>query len=220
MRGITPRLAALVALGLVLLPAVPASAHAALLQTTPTNNVVLPASPGEVVLRYSEPVTTPLGAVRVFAPRGRRVDTGVVSSRDGGRVVVAPIEPTLGHGTYVVAWRVVSADSHPVAGTFSFSVGHTSDPYAKARPAGAVGGWVLDVARFVMLAGLILLLGSAMFGLLVADPPRRLMWAGWGIALVGAVAAFLVQGQVGGVVGAVAERVVQAERTVVGAGVD
>jgi copper transport protein len=196
-RTVPPRLAALLALGLALLAAGPASAHAALLQTTPTNGVVLPASPREVLLRYSEPVTAPLGAVRVFAPSGKRVDTGVVAAREGGHVVAAPVAPGLGHGTYVVAWRVVSADSHPVAGTFSFSVGHTSDPYAAARPAGGVGRRPLDVARFAALGGLVLLLGCAAFGLVVAEPSPRLAWAGWGLATAGAVAALLLQGPYG-----------------------
>ncbi len=75
----------------LLLPAVPAAAHAALVGTTPENGLVLKASPGEIVLRYSEPVRVSLGSVKVLDPDGERVDDGTVSSRAEGREVVVPV---------------------------------------------------------------------------------------------------------------------------------
>jgi len=45
--------------------------------------------------------------------------------------VIAPVD-ALGPGSYKVEWRVVSADGHPVDGTFSFTVGDTTVSAAPA----------------------------------------------------------------------------------------
>jgi copper transport protein len=134
-----------VLLGLVLLTVVlaasPAHAHAALLETTPANRVVVQDPPREVVLRYSEPVATSLEAVKVLDPNGERVDVGRVITAAGGAEVVVPLRPDLGHGTYLISWRVVSQDSHPVSGASTFSVGHPSPSAApgEAASTGAAG---------------------------------------------------------------------------------
>jgi copper transport protein len=148
-----------------------------------------------VELRYSEPVGTSLGAVRVLAPDGTRVDTGRVTTRDEGRTVVAPLRPGLEAGTYTLLWRVVSRDSHPVTGASTFSVGHHSDHGAAADLAPAEGGNaagdLLTASRLVLFTGAGLLVGGVAF-LLVLWPAgradrvaRRVLWTGWGLALTG-----------------------------------
>ncbi|MDQ7905211.1 copper resistance protein CopC [Phytohabitans sp. ZYX-F-186] len=106
----------LIALG----PAAPARAHAALLGTDPADGAVLPGPPAEVTLTFNEPVQVRGGAVRLLDAAGseqpaqvRTVDTRVVIS----------VPPGLGDGSYVVTWRVISADSHPVAGGLTFAIG-------------------------------------------------------------------------------------------------
>ena len=77
--------------------------------------------PTEVVLRFSEPVGVSLGAVKVLCPEGQRVDEGEVVPRAGGREVAVPLRGELGHGTYLVSWRVVSLDSHAISGASTFN---------------------------------------------------------------------------------------------------
>ena len=112
------RLGALVALsfGFVVLFATPAFAHATLLQTTPSAGQVLTTSPKTIQLRFNESVEVDAGSVRVFDSKGNRVDTGGPST--SGQTVTVPVREKLADGSYVVTWRVVSADSHPVQGTF------------------------------------------------------------------------------------------------------
>ncbi|MER7457959.1 copper resistance protein CopC [Micromonospora sp. NPDC126480] len=105
---------------LALGPAAPAQAHATLLGTDPADGAVLPSPPAEVTLTFNEPVQVRTGAVRLLDAAGaeqpaavRTVDTRVVLS----------VPPGLGDGSYVVTWRVISADSHPVAGGFTFAIG-------------------------------------------------------------------------------------------------
>ncbi|MCU1455124.1 MAG: Copper resistance protein CopC [Acidimicrobiales bacterium] len=106
--------------------AAPASAHAVLETSTPADGQTLPAPPRQVSIRFNEDVTTSPRSLRVFDSAGRRVDTG--TSRHGATPssVVSDLEPNLAAGTYLVAWRVISADAHPVHGGFQFNVGHAT----------------------------------------------------------------------------------------------
>jgi copper transport protein len=98
-----------------------ASAHATLQQTEPGSDTVVEA-PTQVVLRFTEPVETGLGAVRVLDANGDEVETGSLTRPTESSVAV-DLPATLPDGTYTVAWRVTSADSHPIHGAFVFHVG-------------------------------------------------------------------------------------------------
>ena len=107
-----------------LIAAGPANAHAVLEGTTPERGAQLDTAPGQVVLRFSEPVEIALGSVRVYDARGREVQAGAATHpRGGDRWVAVRLQPGLPDGGYTVTYRVVSADSHPVSGGFVFSVG-------------------------------------------------------------------------------------------------
>ena len=189
---------------LVVLPAAPAWAHAALLESTPADGALLAEAPETVELRFSEPVGTSLGAVRVLGPDGTRVDSGRVSLRDDGRTVVAPLRSDLAHGSYTLLWRVVSQDSHPVTGASTFSIGHATGTGAAADPtqvgAGGAAGDLLTASRLLLYTGLVLLVGGVTF-LLVLWPAglgdrvaQRLLWTGWALAVAGSAAGLLLQG--------------------------
>ena len=91
-------------------------------------------APGQVVLRFSEPVEIAFGAVRVFdadgsaGPAGRAVPPG---GRDDE--VAVRLRDGLADGGYTATYRVVSADSHPVSGGFVFSVGDEAAAPARQR---------------------------------------------------------------------------------------
>ena len=98
-------------------------AHAEVVEITPANNAVVAEAPGAVTVRFTEPVSLSGGSTQVFD------DTGEVISTDGSvsdSTVTIPLPADLADGTYVVAWRVISADSHPISGSSVFSVGAPS----------------------------------------------------------------------------------------------
>ncbi|WP_181788238.1 copper resistance CopC family protein, partial [Streptomyces phytophilus] len=106
-----------------LLPAQPAQAHTQLLSSSPGNGERLAAPPAEVVLRFGEEVSPVTAGTSVSGPGGE-VDTGAVrADPKQPRQVVIPLPDRLGDGVYTVAWRVVSADSHPIHGALVFGVG-------------------------------------------------------------------------------------------------
>lgn len=183
---------------LLLLAGGPASAHAVLEGSDPAPDTVLTAVPAQVSLRFSEHVSSPAGALRVFAPDGRRVDDGHVTT-DGSHVSVGL--DSSAHGTYLVSWRVVSADSHPVAGAFTFSVGApTAAPTGEPELTDRGLQVVLGVARWIGYVGAALLVGGLAF-LSVCWPAGwrtrrapRLLLAGVLLVVVGCVGSVLVKG--------------------------
>jgi copper transport protein len=198
----TAAAAAALAVGLVLVPA--ASAHAILVTSEPANGAVVRTTPPTVTLRFNEPVETQFGSVRVYDANGARVDSGRVT-RPGGDAVAVVVGRSLPRGTYTVAWRVVSADTHPVHGAFVFSVGA-----AGANPAGIAARVLRSeatpesisvgfaVVRFVDLALLLLVAGGAVAVAAVVrgeERVRRRLFA-----VLGALALALVPASLAGIV--------------------
>jgi methionine-rich copper-binding protein CopC len=136
---------ALLALALLLVVPAPAFAHDALEGSAPTSGATVTAVPDEVRLDFGE---QPLGVgaeVRVTDPSGTSWSDGAPQVVD--RSVHQRLRSGGPAGTYTVVWRVVSADSHPVEGTFTFSVapgasGSTTPagaPAASTSPAAGAG---------------------------------------------------------------------------------
>jgi copper transport protein len=116
--------AAVVAVAALALAAPAAHAHALLESTVPERGAAVEPAPGQVVMRFSEPVEIAFGAIRVFDAEGDQVQTGEPFHPGGkGDEVAIRLRPGLPRGGYTATYRVVSADSHPVSGGFVFSVG-------------------------------------------------------------------------------------------------
>ena len=193
----------------VLIPSAPASAHAQLESTQPSQAAVLITPPRQVVLHFGEAVEIDFGSIRVFGPSGKRVDDGGTHHASGDSHSVAISLPAhLGPGTYVVAWHVISADSHPVHGAFVFSVG-TARGSAKAgvlaralqnSSGSVVVGVVFWILRAALFAALVLVVGvAAVVTVLWPEGWRRrracrVAWASWVVTLVATVLSVAVQG--------------------------
>ena len=104
--------------------ATPAQAHAALLSTDPGEGDILDSSPAALTLTFNEPVSPRADSTSLLDAAGTPVEIEVAAS--GNDVTLTPAD-VLDDGTYIVSWRVISADSHPIAGGFTFSVGEPSD---------------------------------------------------------------------------------------------
>lgn len=183
--------AVLCALVAVLGSAAPASAHAVQTDSSPAEGSVVSSAPRQVTVTFSEEVSMSDGSIRVLGPDGKRVDEDKVRVVSGGAVERAVgLKSDVPKGTYTVSWRAVSADSHPVAGAFTFSVGAPSATKAQVAEGGGDSGTrVVDVlyqsARYAAYAGFILLVGGAAF--VLACWPRdssvrrlqRLVVTGW-----------------------------------------
>lgn len=177
----------------------PASAHASLEASHPHPNSILDGSPAQVTLTFGEVVSAQLGGIKVFGPDGKRVDEGKVAAVDNN--VTVDLKPNLAKGTYLVSWRVVSADAHAVSGGYSFSVGAPSSTLAKANS--ATDPWTLRtmwLGRITAELGVVLLVGSLLFAAFVYPAARQLRpfdllsRIGAGILLLGTTLELLMQG--------------------------
>ncbi|MGW1640115.1 copper resistance CopC/CopD family protein [Streptomyces lavendulae] len=180
----------------------PASAHAALTASDPKDGAVVATAPAQVTLSFSEQVAMGDDSIRVMDPQGKRVDTGELRDMCSGSTVRygTALHSGLPNGTYTVAWQAVSADSHPVSGAFTFSVGApsaTSVSLPDRQAGGGPVGVVYDIARYAAYAGFTVLVGGAAFILLcwrrgsAERPLQKLVVGGW-VTLTAATLAMLV----------------------------
>jgi copper resistance protein C len=120
--------------GLLLVGVAPANAHNILIRTSPVDGSTVPMLPGVIVLTFNEPGQADGTVIAVTGPDGN-VSSGAAMLVDSDvRQAVGPGSPP---GRYTVAWRVVSADGHPVDGTFTFTATKGTSGSATPRPSGA-----------------------------------------------------------------------------------
>ncbi|MFC9116669.1 copper resistance CopC/CopD family protein [Streptomyces sp. NPDC057092] len=201
---IAPRVRTLVLLllavtGALLAGAAPASAHAALTGSDPAQGAVVDTAPAQVSLTFSEPIAVSDDSVRVLDPKGERVDKGAPANPSGTTFSVRLLSG-LPDGTYTVAYQVVSADSHPVAGAFTFSIGAPSETTVSVSAQGSddgLVGWLYGFGRYVSYAGFVVMVGGAAFVLACwgpgarVRPVQRLVVTGW-LALTAATLGLLL----------------------------
>ncbi|MGX5188662.1 copper resistance CopC/CopD family protein [Streptomyces avermitilis] len=185
--------------GALLAGAAPVSAHAALTGSDPAQGAVVDKAPAQVSLTFSEKVALSDGSVRVLDPSGKRVDTGKASNLSGTTYGVK-LHSGLPDGTFTVSYQVVSADSHPVSGAFTFSIGApstTSVSLSDQTAGGGVVGGLYGFGRYVSYAGFILMVGGGAFVLAcwqrgaAVRAVQRLVVSGW-VALTSATLALLL----------------------------
>ena len=156
-----------------------ASAHAALESTDPADGSVLKSAPRTVTLTFSESVALLDDSFRVYDPDNRRVRTSSAHhAKDAGDTASVTLPAKLGTGTFTVAWRVVSADSHPVSGAFTFSIGKpsaTTTPITTAPTEEPLTGSLYDIARYFAYIAAALLIGTATFVALCRPPNPSLL---------------------------------------------
>jgi copper transport protein len=197
-------IAALASVVPALAPAGTAHGHAVLIRSEPASGQLLAEAPAEVRMTFNERVSLALGGVDVLAASGAGVGRGPPQAVDNR--VLAPVdahEP----GTYAVAWRVLSADGHPVRGAFVFSVGRRSESGAAKRAfeqAETDRGLsvAFGVVRFLNVAGILIAVGGVIFAAVVAPrAPPRFVAPALGLVIVASIAGFFVQAAIAGGVG-------------------
>ncbi|WP_043261039.1 copper resistance CopC/CopD family protein [Streptomyces sp. e14] len=207
-RTITPRAARplvlllLAVAGLLLAGAGPAAAHAALTGSDPQQGVVVPQAPAQVSLTFSEQVAMGDDSLRVLDPAGKRVDTGKPANISGTTYAVR-LRGGLAKGTYTVTYQVISADSHPVGGAYTFSIGapsKTSVVTGGQEVGGGLVGLLYGVGRYASYAGFIVLAGGAAFVLACwqrgagVRAVQRLVVSGWLTLTTATLALLLLRG--------------------------
>ncbi len=118
---------AVVAAAALALPAA-AWAHAALLKTFPAASAEVDTPPAELRLVYDEVIEPRFAVISVTDAAGhQQVDGTVHRSPSDPYELDAPLKRSA-EGWYLVFWRVISADGHPVRGAFTYRIGPNAGP--------------------------------------------------------------------------------------------
>ena len=119
--------ACLLASALILIPILnspTAHAHAALESTVPAMGAVVAKTTNKVTMHFGEDILVIKGknpnSILVSDSRGKKVSFG--STTISGAKISSALKAPLSPGKYTVKYRVVSADAHVVAGSYSFTV--------------------------------------------------------------------------------------------------
>ena len=112
-----------------------ASAHADLQVSTPEDGESLDIAPEEIRLTFSEELFEELVEISILDAAGDLYSTiEVEQTPPPGTDVIFPWPTQAPPGEYSIAYRVVSADGHPVTGTISFSYAATAAEPSTPEP--------------------------------------------------------------------------------------
>jgi copper transport protein len=176
----TPRrlLALAVAAGAIAL-ALPtaAQAHAYLIKTNPVASGVLETPPKQVALTFDEAVEPRFAIVSVTNVDGKQETTATVSrSPADPDTLVVPLRAGLPEGWYLIYWRAISVDGHPVSGAFTYAVGPSPGPAPQFRvPAISATADTpqLLITRWLMFLTVMVAIGLLAMRLVIARPAAR-----------------------------------------------
>jgi len=151
-----------------------ASAHAYLIKTVPAASGVLDTPPRTVQLTYDEAVEPRFAIISVTNANGKQETTAPVS-RDPSDpdTLVVPLRPNLAEGWYLIYWRAISVDGHPVQGAFTYAVGPNPGP-APQFPVPSIDETATSpnvlVARWVMFLSVMVAIGLFALRMFIARP--------------------------------------------------
>ncbi len=153
----------------VVLPMVPALAHAGFLGSDPVDGSVVAQAPPVVRLRFSDEVFASASSATLVHP-GSVTITGLrLSTTNDGRTLTVTL-PKLGQGAYILRFIAVDpADLHKTSGSISFGVGTAAPPSESGEQ--FTSAWWSIVVRVIADAALLLCVGAAVIALL-ADRSR------------------------------------------------
>ena len=176
-------------------------AHAALASTFPAEGSVVPKQPEQVSATFDEPIHMTATSLEVYSPEGDRADDGDTTLANPEEIAVTLL-PGLGNGTYTAVWHVISDDTHPVSGEFTFSIGAPSAthvPALEVSPNNVVSA-AFTVIRWLEYMSFALLCGAVAF--LISCWPAgarragviRLVTYSWAGLLLSTLLGLLIQG--------------------------
>jgi copper transport protein len=163
------------ALAALLLPAA-ASAHAYLVKTVPAASVTVNTPPATVALTFDEAVEPRFALISVTDVSGQAATSGTLHrAASNPDTLIVPLK-RLREGWYLVYWRAISIDGHPVQGAFTFAVGPNAGPapqFTVPHISQTATTTSLLVARWAVFLTVMSAIGLFVLRMLIARPLVR-----------------------------------------------
>jgi methionine-rich copper-binding protein CopC len=113
----------------------PAQAHNVLISSDPKDGATLSAPPGQITLVFDQPVRQGYAQIGVTGADGSAWADGATTV--AAERVTVKVKPLTTGGAYVVGYRILSADGHPVTGKIGFTLAAAGTPTGAPQDAGA-----------------------------------------------------------------------------------
>ncbi|MCZ4507415.1 copper resistance protein CopC [Streptomyces sp. ActVer] len=159
------------ALAVLAVTAPQAAAHTELETSSPGANAALAGLSPRVTLTFSDAMTQKYAKIAVTAPDGESAATG--EPQVSGKTVTLALDTGSPAGRYTVGYRVVSADGHPVSGSYTFTVQGTGSSSPSPRSTEAANAPARETAADEAAgessdAGVTMLIGAGVLAVAVA----------------------------------------------------
>lgn len=150
---------------IIMVLAIPQSvfAHASLEKVTPVPDSHLQSSPKEILLLFNERIENELYSIKVFNNLGESISDGKTKLNVDQRQLTYTIPP-LRNGNYTVSYSVISADGHPIKGSYIFSVGEASSGNGTQQLVDTQSENSFSIIRILYYFSLLLVTGWIIWG--------------------------------------------------------
>ncbi|KXG10650.1 Copper transport protein YcnJ [Anoxybacillus sp. P3H1B] len=99
-------------------------AHAYIVRSTPSENETLARAPSMIRIEFNEEIQDHFYSLKLINEAGQSITLNQVRiDKNHPKILEANLPNALSQGTYMIQWRVVSSDGHPVKGTIPFQIG-------------------------------------------------------------------------------------------------
>jgi copper transport protein len=197
--------AAALSLGLLLLWAGPAGAHAAVISSSPVQGQRVAHAPASVTIVFDQPVKPDNGGITVLNSTSQAVGAAG-TAHPAPNTLRAPLSPSLPSGAYVANYTVTSVDGHVVSGGIVFLVGDArpGSIAAQTRPPTSAATWYDRGGQFLIYLGVLAAGGLAFFlAFLLPEGTERRRLGRWctaaaGLGILGMVVTVAAQADLAG----------------------
>jgi copper transport protein len=179
-------------------------AHASLIKSFPQSNSLLITSPKEISLTFNERLEISLYYIKVINDQGQSV-TSKKAQLDQKRTTLALELPKLADGTYITTYHIISADGHPIEGSYLFTIGTSVADNTFIASGGlqqnhsfswgmSMQDWLLFLSRIFYYLTLLILLGWVMWAAVLrsTDENVHLSLQKWRVGLLRAYVIALI----------------------------
>src|SRR5207302_10175149 len=154
-----------------------ASAHAYLIKTAPAASGILDTPPPDVSLTYDEAVEPRFAIIPVTNAAGQQETTGPARrSPANPDTLLVPLRSGLPEGWYLIYWRAISVDGHPVQGAFTYAIGPNPGPapqFAIPKVSATSKSPQLLVTRWLMFLSVMASIGLFLLRIAIVRPLAR-----------------------------------------------